>query len=57
MDLIDLNGALRTIPIAEPEVSHTIGLIVSDRFPVQPAVATLLDEARAFSPAGLLPAA
>jgi DNA-binding transcriptional LysR family regulator len=57
MDLIDLNGTLRTIPITEPEVSHTIGLIVSDRFPVQPAVATLLDEARAFTPAGLLPAA
>lgn len=55
--LVDLNGTLRTIPITEPEVSHTIGLVVSDRFPVQPAVAALLDEARTVAPKGLLPAA
>ena len=55
--LVDLNDTLRTIPIIEPEVSHTIGLVVSDRFPVQPAVAALLDQARTFAPKGLLPAA
>jgi DNA-binding transcriptional LysR family regulator len=55
--MIDLNDTLRTIPITEPEVSHTIGLVVSDRFPVQPAVAGLLDEARASASKGLLPAA
>jgi DNA-binding transcriptional LysR family regulator len=57
IDSIDLNGTLRAIPIVEPDVSHTIGLIVSDRFPVQPAVAALIEEARAASPHGLLPAA
>ncbi len=40
-----MNGALRAIPIVEPEVSHTIGLVVSERFPIQPAVAALIDEA------------
>jgi DNA-binding transcriptional LysR family regulator len=55
--MIDLNDTLRTIPIVEPEVSHTIGLVVSDRFPIQPAVAGLMDEARATAPKGLLPAA
>jgi hypothetical protein len=57
MESIDLNGTFRAIPIVEPDVSHTIGLIVSDRFPVQPAVAALMEEARAASPHGLLPAA
>jgi hypothetical protein len=41
----------------EPEVSHTIGLVVSERFPIQPAINSLLEEARARVPHGLLPAA
>jgi len=57
LESVDLNGTLRAIPIVEPEVSHTIGLVVSERFPVQPAVAALMDEARSFAPQGLLPAA
>jgi DNA-binding transcriptional LysR family regulator len=57
MESVDLNDTLRTIPIVEPQVSHTIGLVVSDRFPIQPAVAALMDEARTFSRQGLLPAA
>jgi DNA-binding transcriptional LysR family regulator len=57
LEMIDLNGALRAIPIVEPEVTHTIGLVVSDRFPVQPAVESLINEARTVAPKGLLPAA
>jgi hypothetical protein len=57
LEMIDLNGTLRAVPVVEPEVSHTIGLVVSEQFPVQPAVAALLEEARAFAPQGLLPAA
>jgi DNA-binding transcriptional LysR family regulator len=48
---------LRAIPIVEPEVFHTIGLVVSERYPVQPAIASLVEEARARAPSGLLPAA
>jgi DNA-binding transcriptional LysR family regulator len=48
---------LRAIPIVEPEVFHTIGLVVSERYPVQPAIASLVEEARARAPNGLLPAA
>jgi DNA-binding transcriptional LysR family regulator len=48
---------LRAIPIVEPEVFHTIGVVVSERFPMQPAIASLIQEARARSPHGLLPAA
>jgi DNA-binding transcriptional LysR family regulator len=54
---IDRSEDLCLIPIVEPDVSHTIGLVVSDQFPVQPAVAALMDEARAISAQGLLPAA
>lgn len=57
MEMVDLNGALRLVPIVEPEVSHTIGLVVSEQFPIQPAVAAFLDEARALSPTNLSPAA
>jgi DNA-binding transcriptional LysR family regulator len=55
METVDLTDALRAIPIVEPEVSHTIGLVVSDRFPLQPAAAALMDQARALSPQELLP--
>jgi DNA-binding transcriptional LysR family regulator len=54
---VDQGERLRAIPIVEPEISHTIGLVVSDRFPIQPAVSALIDEARAVSARGLLPAA
>jgi DNA-binding transcriptional LysR family regulator len=57
MESVELNHTMRATPIIGPEVTHTIGLIVSDRFPIPPAVDALLDEARAFSPQGLLPAA
>ena len=57
LEAVELSDTLRAIPIVEPEVSHTIGLVVSDRYPVQPAVASLIEEARARAPHGLLPAA
>ncbi len=45
-DAIDLSGALRAIPLVEPEVVSSIGLVVSKQFPLQPAMAVLLAEAR-----------
>jgi DNA-binding transcriptional LysR family regulator len=57
LESIDVVAGLRAIPIVEPEVSHMIGLVVSERFPMQPAAAALVDHARAFSLPGLLPAA
>jgi DNA-binding transcriptional LysR family regulator len=46
VNAIDLSGSLRVVPIAEPDVTHLIGLVVSKRFPIQPAIASLLQEAR-----------
>ena len=54
---IDLTDDLRAIPLVEPEVHHTIGLVVSERFPIQPAVTALIEAARALAPRSLLPAA
>ena len=45
-DAIDLSGPLRAVPLVEPEVVSSIGLVVSKRFPLQPAMAVLLAEAR-----------
>lgn len=57
LESVELTDTLRAIPIVEPEVFHTIGLVVSERFPMQPAVISLIEEARARAPRGLLPAA
>lgn len=46
VDAIDLSGPLRVIPIVEPEVSNPIGLVVSKRFPIQPAMISLIAAAR-----------
>ena len=57
LESVEMADTLRAIPLIEPEVYHTIGLIVSEQYPLQPAVATLIEQARTFAPHGLLPAA
>jgi DNA-binding transcriptional LysR family regulator len=57
LESVEMNDTLRAIPLVDPEVFHTIGIVVSDRFPVQPGVTALIEEARARAPQGLLPAA
>lgn len=51
---MDMNGSLRAVPVVEPEISHTIGLVVSKRFPIQPTIASLMQDARARIGGGLL---
>ena len=57
LETVEMTDKLRAIPLVEPDVFHTIGLVVSERYPIQPGVASLIDEARARAPGGLLPAA
>ena len=57
LEFSEFSDRLRAIPIVEPEVFHTIGVVVSERFPMQPAIASLIEEARARAAHGLLPAA
>jgi DNA-binding transcriptional LysR family regulator len=46
LDQVKISKSLCAIPIVEPEISHTIGLVVSERYPVSPAVNSLLKIAR-----------
>ena len=45
-----LTERVRAVPITEPEVGHTIGLVVPERDPTTPLVAAFLAEARAIAP-------
>jgi DNA-binding transcriptional LysR family regulator len=45
-DAIDLTGSLRTVPLVDPEVVSSIGLVVSKRFSLQPAMTAFLQQVR-----------
>jgi DNA-binding transcriptional LysR family regulator len=45
-DNLGLTPAVRSIPIVEPEVNHTIGLVVPQREPMTPLLTTLVTEAK-----------
>lgn len=45
-EILVTTGAIRAIPIVEPEAIHTIGLVVPTREPMTPLTATLVLEAR-----------
>jgi len=46
IDQVRISKSLCAVPIVEPAITHTIGLVVSDRYPVSPAVTSLLKMAR-----------
>ncbi len=46
LDQVRISKTLCAIPIVEPAVSHTIGLVVSDRYPISPAVSSLMKMAQ-----------
>lgn len=54
ISMIDMSEPLRAIPLATPEVSRTIGLVVSQRFPIPPITAWLINDARSYSSPELL---
>jgi DNA-binding transcriptional LysR family regulator len=41
IDAIELHAGVRSLPIVEPEVTHSVGLVVSDRAPMTPLVRAL----------------
>jgi DNA-binding transcriptional LysR family regulator len=43
---------IRAIPIVEPDISHTIGLVAAQRDPATPLVTALFAEARRLAAAG-----
>ncbi len=49
-DAIDLTGSLRTVPLVDPEIVSSIGLVASKRFALQPAMAAFMAQVRADAP-------
>jgi hypothetical protein len=41
-----MDASVRTLPLVEPTVTHTVGLIVAERAPVTPLVRALTGAAR-----------
>ncbi|MFG1480323.1 LysR family transcriptional regulator [Xanthobacter sp. V4C-4] len=49
-DSLGLTARLRSIPILDPDISHSIGLVVPHREPTTPIIAALVAEARRIAP-------
>jgi DNA-binding transcriptional LysR family regulator len=49
-ETLGLTGAIRSIPITQPEATQTIGLVVPAREPMTPATAALVAEAQRIAP-------
>jgi len=50
VDIFGLTDEIRGIPITDPEVAHTVGLVVPEREPTTPLISALLSEARRLAP-------
>lgn len=53
MDALGPMEGIRSIPLKEPEVEHSVGLLVIDREPLSPIIAALRQVANRFDPAAL----
>ncbi|OYY82424.1 MAG: LysR family transcriptional regulator, partial [Rhizobiales bacterium 35-66-30] len=49
-DSLGLTSIVRSIPIVEPDITHSIGLVVPHREPTTPITAALVAEARRIAP-------
>ncbi len=49
-EALGLSGTVKMIPITEPEISHTIGLVVPQRDPLTPLINALVSEAKQLAP-------
>jgi DNA-binding transcriptional LysR family regulator len=53
LDALGPMEGIRAIPLVEPDVEHTVGLLVIDREPLSPIIAALREVASGFDPAVL----
>jgi hypothetical protein len=49
-EVLGLTEKVRAIPIVEPEVTHSIGLVVPHRNPLTPLINALVSEAKQLAP-------
>ena len=47
---LGLTEKVRAIPIVEPEITHSIGLVVPHRDPLTPSINALFNEAKQLAP-------
>jgi DNA-binding transcriptional LysR family regulator len=50
VETFGLTDEIRAIPIGDPEIVHTVGLVVSEHEPTTPLIAALMSEARRAAP-------
>jgi hypothetical protein len=49
-ETLGLSDAVRTIPIVDPEVTYSVGMVVPQRDPMTPLIAALVHVAREVAP-------
>jgi hypothetical protein len=49
-EVLGLTEKVRAIPIVDPEVTHSIGLVVPQRNPLTPLINALVSEAKQLAP-------
>ena len=54
LDILGRDPGLTAIPLLEPEVAHSVGVVALDRDPIAPLVRAFRDAAKAFSPQTLI---
>jgi hypothetical protein len=49
-EVLGLTEKVRAIPIVDPDVTHSIGLVVPQRNPLTPLISALVSEAKQLAP-------
>ena len=49
-EVLGLTEKVRAIPIVDPEITHSIGLVVPQRNPLTPLINALVSEAKQLAP-------
>ena len=50
LEVVGSMSGFRAVPLAEPKVEHSIGLVVADRDPISPLIDALRDSAKTITP-------
>jgi DNA-binding transcriptional LysR family regulator len=50
LQVLGIMSGFRAIPLAEPKVEHSIGLVIADRDPLSPLIEVLRDAAKSITP-------
>lgn len=48
LDILGLHSGIQAIPLVEPEIAHSVGLVALDRDPMAPLIRAVLEAAKSF---------